>query len=382
MGGTLNILNFIAGKYEKQYEYESFFPEKINHCWELSDPKTQMLLDDATRLLGELNAFSQLIPDVDFFISMHTVKEATSSSRIEGTQTNMEDAFIAEADVHPEKRDDWAEVQNYIEAMSKAMTSLKDLPLSNRLLKNTHKVLMQGVRGRNKQPGEFRLSQNWIGTSLKNATFIPPHHDRVLELMSDLEACIHNDKVYLSPLIKIAIVHYQFETIHPFLDGNGRLGRMLIVLYLVNCGLLDKPSLYLSDFFEKHKSLYYEHLMSVRMTHSLDAWVQFFLIGVKETAESSIAVFKAILALRANIETERLPRINIRKQENAHHLMRHLYGLAVVRVNDVSKLLSVQHNVATSLVKDFEKFGILKEMTGQKRNKLYIFEEYVQLFKT
>ena len=195
----MDIKNYRAGKYKQQYEYKSFDPETINHAWTYSDGEIQQLLSEADRALGELNAFSQLVPDVDFFIRMHITKEATQSSRIEGTRTNMEDALLDESDIEPEKRDDWEEVQNYIEAINQAIGELATLPLSNRLLKNTHQTLMQGVRGERKHPGEFRVSQNWIGVSLKNAVFIPPHQDDVVGLMGDLEKFLHNEELQIPP---------------------------------------------------------------------------------------------------------------------------------------------------------------------------------------
>jgi len=375
-----NLSEFQAGEYEQQLEYRSFVPVPINQPWVVADPDIQVLLDVANRQLGELNAFSQLIPDVDFFIKMHIAKEATTSSRIEGTQTNMEEALIDEQDIDPERRDDWREVQNYIRAMNHAIKKLDRLPLSNRLLKDTHRLLMQGVRGRHKQPGEFRTSQNWIGTSLKYATFVPPHHERVADLMSDLEQFIHNDQFGIPHLVKIAMAHYQFETIHPFLDGNGRLGRLMITLYLVSFNLLNKPSLYLSDFFERHKGEYYDHLMAVRTTNNMRAWILFFLEGVQETAKASIQVFKDILALKEQIEREKLPHLHARKQENAAKLMCQLYQAPVVTINAVSDLLDVRHNTASALIRDFEQMGIVRELTGSRRNRLYVFEPYVKLF--
>ena len=376
----MDTANFQAGNYEQQLEYRSFVPNPLDQQWTVSDPALQMMLDEANRLLGELNAFSQLIPDVDFFIAMHITKEATTSSRIEGTQTNMEEALIDVQDIAPEKRDDWQEVQQYIQAMHHAIVKLEKLPLSNRLLKDTHRILLQGVRGKHKQPGEFRTSQNWIGTSLKHAAFIPPHYERIPDLMSDLEQFIHSDEYALPHLIKIAMAHYQFETVHPFLDGNGRLGRLMITLYLVSFNLLSKPSLYLSDFFERHKGEYYDHLMAVRTTNNMQAWLRFFLEGVQETARQSIQVFKDILELKANIERERLPRLHIRKQQNAAKLICFLYQKPIVTINVLKDLLGIQHNTAAALIRDFENMKILKEVSGSRRNRLYVFESYVKLF--
>lgn len=376
----MDIKHFQAGHYKQQYEYKSFVPEPINHPWEIADGEVQRLLSDADRALGALNAFSQLVPNVDFFIKMHITKEATQSSRIEGTSTNMEDALLDEHDIDPEKRDDWEEVQNYIKAIDGAISQLQTLPLSNRLLRDTHRTLMQGVRGEIKLPGEFRTSQNWIGVSLRNAVFVPPHHEEVPELMSDLEKFIHNEELPVPHLIKIAIAHYQFETIHPFLDGNGRLGRLMIAIYLANFGLLHKPALYLSDYFERNKTAYVDRLMAVRQANQLKEWLIFFLHGVKETAENSIQVFRDILALKERLEREVLPHFSTRRQENAQTLMQYLYQMPLVSINDVAGMLGLKHNTATSLVNDFVKHGVLKELTGRQRNRIYWFHAYLTIF--
>lgn len=376
----MNLSDYQAGDYEPQYQYRSFLPTLINHPWLIADPMLQQVQSLADRALGELNAFSQLVPDVDFFIQMYVAKEATYSSRIEGTQTNVEDVFKNAEDVSPEKRDDWAEVHNYIQALNYAVGRLETLPLSNRLLKEIHAILLQGVRGETKLPGEFRSSQNWIGISLKNAVFVPPHHERVPELMSDLEKFLHDENHYVAPLIKIAIAHYQFETIHPFLDGNGRLGRLLIPLYLASEQILVKPSLYLSDYFERNKTAYIDHLMAVRQGNHLREWILFFLQGVAETAQSSITVFKSILSLKESIEREVLPRFSIRRQENAQQLMRYLYRKPIIDVKSVVELLGTTSNTAGALINDMVSYGVLTEITAQRRNRLFVFRRYLDLF--
>lgn len=376
----MDIATYKSGYFEAQYEYKSFLPSRIHHPWIISDAKLQNLLGQADRILGELNAFAQLIPDIEFFIRTYVAKEATQSSRIEGTQTSIEDAFKNAEDLIPEKRDDWGEVQNYIRAINYAIKSLRQLPLSNRLLKETHAILMDGVRGRTKQPGEFRTSQNWIGVSLKNAIFVPPHHQHVLDLMSDMETFLHDNSIDVPPLIKIAIAHYQFETIHPFLDGNGRLGRLMISLYLASENLLVKPALYLSDYFERHKTAYVDSLMAVREGNHLREWLFFFLHGIKETAESAIEVFRSILVLKERIEREVLPRFSTRRQDNIQRLVRHLYERPVVDIKAVCKLLDTVPNTAGTLVNDLVKYGVLREITGQQRNRLFVFDEYLSLF--
>jgi len=370
----MDLQDFISGKYIKQIEYKSFSPEKIYHEWVISTPEVNKLLSEANRLIGELNAFSQIIPDVDFFITMHILKEATTSSRIEGTKTNMAEALIKEEDINPEKRDDWAEVQNYIKAINTSIKELEKLPISNRLIKNTHKIILSGVRGKYKIPGEFRRSQNWIGVTLKDAVFIPPHHSEVTELMSDLEKFINDTDNHIPHLIKIAIAHYQFETIHPFLDGNGRLGRLLITLYLVSNEVLKKPSLYLSDFFEKNKGYYYDNLMTVRRTSNLTQWVKFF-----ETSKESIQVFKNIITLKNDIETRRLPKLGS-KIENGQLLMNQLFQIPIIDSKDVSELLQISPSTANRLIKDFINLGVLSELTGYKRNRKFIFKEYFKIF--
>lgn len=376
----MSITNFKSGNLIQRYQYKSFEPSKVNIEWLIDNAELQLLLSQADIKLGELNAFSQLIPDVDFFIKMHILKEGTKSSRIEGTQTKIDDAVQKEENIEAEKKDDWLEVHNYVEAMNQSIKSFDKLPLSNRLLKQAHRTLMRGARGNRKTPGEFRKSQNWIGgTSLRDAVFIPPHQDSVDDLMNDLEKFLHNENLAIPQLIKIGIAHYQFETIHPFLDGNGRIGRLLITLYLVSNDLLSKPTLYLSDFFEKHRSLYYDNLTRVRTHNDLVQWLKFFLEGVRATAESSIQTFKNIIKLRSEVETK-IAKLG-KKQEMAREFLQHLYSNPMVDSSDVVKLFKINISTALRLIDDFVKLKILKEITGQKRNRNFVFEGYVKLFR-
>ena len=375
------IPDYRAGRFEQQLEYRSFLPERVHHEWIIADPDVLQVLGRADRALGELNAFAQLIPDIDFFIAMYVAKEATQSSRIEGTQTNIEDAFKEAADLDPEQRDDWSEVQNYIQAINYAVGRLDELPLSNRLLRETHAILLQGVRGEHKRPGEFRVSQNWIGVSLRNAAFVPPHHDRVPELMADIERLLHDQEIKVPPLVRIAIAHYQFETVHPFLDGNGRLGRLMISLFLASEGLLARPALYLSDYFERNKTAYVDHLMAVREGNHMRDWLVFFLHGVEETARDSAAVFRSILVLKERIEREVLPRFSTRRQEAVHTLMRRLYARPIVDVKGAASIIGSTTNTASALINDLVAHDVLEEITGQRRNRLFMFRDYVALFR-
>ena len=238
---------------------------------------------------------------------------------------------------------------------------------------------MRGVRGEHKQPGEFRASQNWIGGSgLTDAVFIPPHPDGVPDLMSDLEAFWHNQGIVVPHLIRVAISHYQFETIHPFLDGNGRIGRLLIPLYLVSHGVLAKPSLYLSDFFERNRTSYYDALMRVRVSNDLIHWVRFFLQGMAETATKGREVFQQVLVLRTEAEHAVLGLG--KRATNARQLLNLLCRKPVVSAADIEKALSVSTPTANALIRDFEKLGMLKEITGQQRGRAYAFDRYLRLF--
>ena len=377
----MKIEDFVSGKYLKQNQYKSFSPVKINLSWTWEDVKINTLLSEANRKLGALDAFSQHVPDTNIFIEMHVVKEATKSSRIEGTQTEIEEAIKKESQIAPERRDDWQEVRNYIDAMNSSIERLKTLPISIRLLKEAHKVLMQGVKGEHKNPGEFRTSQNWIGgATINDAVFVPPVHTEINELMGDLENFLHNSNIDVPVLIRAAIAHYQFETIHPFLDGNGRIGRLLITLYLVSSGVMTKPSLYLSDFFERNRTLYYHNINNVRAKNELAQWIKFFLAGVIETSDKGVKTFKLILKLKEEIEEKKIVSLG-KKLPNAKKLLKYLFKKPIITVQDIQEELRVSLPTANSLAADFEKLDILYERTGYTRNREFEFTEYLRLFK-
>jgi Fic family protein len=377
----MDIGEYKAGRLEKGAGFSYFVPEPINRQWTWKDPQLSTLLEKACISLGELNSFARLVPNIDLFIQLHVTKEAVVSSRIEGTQTNIDEALMPKEDISPERRNDWLEVNNYSKAMNSAIQELDQLPLSSRLLCKTHERLLAGVRGEHKMPGEFRTSQNWIGgASLSDATFIPPAHTYVNELMGDLENFLHNQNIHVPTLARVGIAHYQFETIHPFLDGNGRIGRLLITLYLVSEKILSQPLFYLSVFFEKNKGLYYDNLTRVREKNDLTHWLKYFLVGVDETARQASGTLSEILKMKEQLEVK-LRGSAGRRTHSALALLLYLFKEPIVSVKEVEGVCDLSTKAANDLVTLFKEQGILKEISGKRRNRLFLFSPYLELFK-
>ena len=377
----IDIDKFSEGHYENGYGYKYFVPNTINHQWLWQNPTINNLLEKAALKLGELNSFSKLVPNIDLFIQLHVTKEAVVSSRIEGTQTRMNEALLPETEIKEERRDDWKEVQNYIKALNEAINSLKTLPLSNRLIRNTHKLLLDSVRGEHKLPGEFRTSQNWIGgKSLADAKFIPPTHQLLGDLMGDLEKFLNNDQIQLPSLLKIAIAHYQFETIHPFLDGNGRIGRLLITLFLVKEKILDMPLLYLSTFFENPKDLYYDNLSAIRTKNDMVQWIKYFLVGIEQTAAIAVNTLSSILQFKQEAE-DKIRSSYKTRSTNAIILFHRLLKNPYITVEQAAKLCNITYNSANTLIKMMEKDYLLTEITGQSRNRFFVCQTYLSLFE-
>lgn len=376
----IQIENFRSGQLMQSIDYKYFLPNFINTDWIWNDPKMNKLIENASFQLGQLNSFAKLVPNIDLFIHLHITKEAVLSSKIEGTQTHFDEAFLQKENINPERKDDWQEVQNYTQALNEAIEQLRTLPLSSRLILRTHEILMQGVRGEKKTPGEYRRSQNWIGgKSLADAVFIPPHYNHLHELISDLENFIHNESIEIPMLVKAAVIHYQFETIHPFLDGNGRIGRLLITLFLIEKQVLAKPLLYLSSFFEKNKNLYYDNLTRVRTHNDILQWIKYFLVGIAQTAEQAAETLSKIIELK--LQNEHLIQQTFGKRIKTGLLL-HNYLLMqpVVTIKEVQRKCNLTPKSAGELVRLMEKNGILKEFTGNFRNRIFGFAPYLNLF--
>jgi len=346
------------------------------------DPEMQTLLSDADRALGRLDGSIQTLPHPDLFVFMYVRKEAVLSSEIEGTQASINDLLKAEAEVFDAQTPrDVDEVLNYVKAMNHGLSRLPELPMSVRLIREIHERLLEGVRGHTLQPGELRRSQNWIGpqgSNLMTATFIPPPHNEVPQALSDWERFIHDDD-HVPALLKIGLAHAQFETIHPFLDGNGRVGRLLITFFLCNKGLLQKPVLYLSHYFKQNRTEYYQRLQNVRDLGDWENWLKFFLRGVGSVAAQATETARQIVSLR---ETHRAL---ITEQfgsgaGRASKLLESLYKRPSVTVNDARDLLGISYANANNMIEKFREHEMLFEITGNARNRVFFYSPYIDLF--
>jgi Fic family protein len=374
-----------AGRYQRQLAgHRAFLPAPLPPAPPVRlEGELQVLLSQADRALGRLDGSVQTLPNPDLFVFMYVRKEAVLSSQIEGTQSSLQDLLAAEAEIFaPDTRPrDVEEVVNYVAAMNHGLACLPELPVSVRLIREIHERLMAGVRGSKLTPGELRRSQNWIGpggAALADATFVPPPPDVVPEALSDLERFLHQQDD-IPQLIKIGLAHVQFETIHPFLDGNGRVGRLLITFLLTECGILHKPVLYLSHYFKRHRATYYDHLQAVRDRGEWEGWLAFFLRGVAEVSAEATTTARRILVLREEhraIITERLGRA----AGNGHKLLESLFDRPIVSVAEVEELAGITYAAANQLVARLTDLGILKEVTGHARNRRFRYEPYVLIF--
>ncbi len=369
-----------SGKYVQQIEgYQAFIPnplppKPINIDWE-----TQEMLSKADRALGRLDGITEILPNPDLFVAMYIKQEAVHSSQIEGTQASLIEVLEFESkSIKPNK--DIFEVVNYINAINYGLERLKTLPLSLRLIREIHQRLLHNVRGSEKDPGYFRKTQNWIGAyghTLDDAVFIPPPVSEAVAAMNDLEDFLHDEAIKLPVLIKVGLVHAQFETIHPFLDGNGRMGRLLITFLLCSWGVLQRPLLYLSYYFKKNKQQYYDRLQAIRNQDSWEEWLKFFLKGVYAVSTEATQKARAIIQMREkhreivnNISTHALP------------LLEYLFENPIISVNRVSDDLHLTYSTANRLIAAFEEQGILSNISNTARNRVYSYKQYLELFDT
>ncbi len=371
------------GFYQQQPTgYKAFIPAKFppEHLinW---DDNLIMLLSKADRAIGSLNAIDQLVPDVNFFIYMYVTKEAALSSQIEGTQATFIDYIKAEAKLKDkDSPSDVDEIKNYITAMDHGIERLKTFPLSWRLIREMHSALLKGVRGQHRNPGEFRTSQNWIGgPTIETAFFVPPPAHQMHESLSDLEKFLHDETTKLPPLIKAGIIHAQFETIHPFLDGNGRMGRLLITFYLYKEQVLSRPLLYISEYFKKHRTNYYDKLNGYRFNKGIEDWLKYFLVGVREVSEEAVITAQKITKLRE----EHIRKVSGmgRNSATALKLLNKLYSTPIVDSGIASRITGISSKAnILQLIEKFVKADILYEITGKERNRKFMYSDYLRQF--
>lgn len=359
-------------------EYKSFRPTPLPPELEMDEELLRHLID-ANRQLAQLDTASKLIPNTELFVSMYVRKEALMSSQIEGTQCTLEDVLDPELDISANV--DVGEVINYVKATQFALERLNSLPICNRLLREIHEVLMEGVRGQEKNPGEFRRSQNWIGAagcSLKDARYIPPNMEDMEEAMSELEKYINENQSY-DTLIQAALIHYQFETIHPFLDGNGRIGRLLILLYLMERRLLSKPVIYVSYFLKKNQVEYYDRICEVRRSGNYEQWVRFFLEAVSAAAVDAVSSIEKLSKL--HIENVKLLPKSTRSRDTVRELFDYLEQHPIIDIKRTAVALGVSYNTVSTAVKKLVQLGILKETTNAARNRVFAYESYLDILR-
>ena len=377
-------MNNRAGTYKNnlsgQMAYKSFMPSVLppNPPIEL-DKDIIDLLVKANKQLALLEGISSRIPNIHLFISMYVRKEALMSSQIEGTQATLED--VLDPCLEENTNRPVGDVVNYIKATDYAIKRLKELPLCNRLIKEAHEVLLSGVRGQNKSPGEFRHSQNWIGAAgcnLQNARYIPPSVEDMIQAMSDLEKYINGDDD-LDVLIRAALIHYQFETIHPFLDGNGRIGRLLITLFLIEKKVLSTPALYISYFLKKNRIEYYDRMNEVRLKGNYEQWIKFFLEAVYESAKDAVETIDKLTTLHDNyrLKIEGLGR----RAKNVMRVFEYLESNPIIEIQKTARELDIAFNTISSIVKDLISIGVLEQTSTQSRNRTFAYKEYLEILK-
>jgi cell filamentation protein, protein adenylyltransferase len=373
-----------SGNYVRQIEgYSAFIPAPLppEPAIEI-DGEMQRLLSAADRALGRLDGSIQTLPNPNLFVFMYVRKEAVLSSQIEGTQASFNDLLEVEASIfNPEQPNDVQEVLNYVNAMNYGLERLRELPISGRLIREIHERLLTGVRGNQLQPGQIRTSQNWIGnmgSNINEATFVPPPPSEVDNAINDFERFLHDD-TQMPILLKIGLAHAQFETIHPFLDGNGRVGRLLITFLLCEREILETPLLYISHYFKENRQRYYDLLQGTRDTGDWEAWLKFFLEGIAAVSNQATDTARQIVGLREqhrNTISENFGRVGA----NGITVLEHLFQKPIISVNEIVDLINISYPAASNLISKFVEYGLINEITGNARNRRYRYTQYIRLF--
>lgn len=376
---TRQIEEFTAGHRQFHSKQETFSPTLINLEWTTDSIELHGILDQANRNLGKLDTLCKLLPEAHFFTQMSLAKEALASCSLDGTNLSLTEALSDSPESNPTRKATWLKTRNAIAAQQHAFYSLEKSPLSSRLLKETHAIL--DAHKDEKSRGTYRNEENTPPAANAGLDQPLPHFEQLARLLGDMKNYIHNPDIRTPHIIKAGIIHYQFETIAPFASGNRRLSRLLVLLYFVGAGVLAKPSLFFSEFIDNHRSEYEETIAAVRDKNALLSWLTFFARGIDESTRRSIATLEQAHALRLEIERRVLPNFSPRRREKALKLMLLMYEQPVVNIKLVSKVLEAQVNTATHLIEDFVKHGILSELTGYRRNRLFIFEKFVSIYE-
>lgn len=376
----MKLEDYKVGRYIRMEGYRSLILSKINYDWEWEDSKLSLLVAEANRLIGEISIYSKLLPNVDVYIKMLSRIEANSSNRIEGAKTTIEEELLGEDNIEEEKKEDLARAKRYIEAINHGAERIKDGGnVCTKLMKELHKILMQEEDIDHKLIGKVRNMQNWVGgDSIENAEYVPPPYTEIEECLADFEEFANNEEIDTPHIVKLAILHYQFETIHPFLGGNGKIGRMIIPFYMKSKGMLNKPCLYLSEYLEKNKDRYFEELMNVRDKNNIIDWIKFFLESVIQTAKLTEKRFEKLSKFYDEIENLALD-LPV-KPENAFRVINVLFEEPIIDRTKLGELAGVKEGTMRTIINSLTEMGVIDKINGNDKSKIIVFKEYMDIF--
>lgn len=377
---TINIKRFESGTWVEQIKTTSFSPNSINHDWIIDDGNIQTLLEVASLQLGKLNGIALQVKHFKCVEHLFKLREAFFSCSIDGLKIDFETVLMNPEELGINKQKNQKKVLNYVQAYDYAKKELGIMPFTNQLVKDTHREMMLGINKKNKIIGEFRMVQNWVGQSLQNAAYVPPYHLEVQGLMRDLELFVHNKKIAIPALIKSSLMHYQFEMIHPFIEGNGRMGRLMIPLQLSQRNYLEHGAFIYSEYLNTHKTDYFKKLRRVRRNHELTQWMEFYLEGMVEASKKAINILQDVIQLQQKVNDQLVDKLGI-KSKKAKKLFKELYKNPIVDSRSVPEIVDASTATANRLLDELVEMGLLKEMTGFRRNRKFIFKDYLELFE-